>query len=141
MNILEWVVLAISSVLCLSWAYGIRTYVHQGRGISHQTVNTTMLGFTAIAMVLILNASPLHLFWLLPCCWLIGTLSLMLPFSLLSIPGRLFKEICCIGLNKNEVELNEKKVGRLTQLVNSGMSPNEAAQKVKKEFEKWGNNH
>jgi hypothetical protein len=35
-----------------------------------------------------------------PASWLCGTLSLMFPFSLLSIPGAIFLAVCTIGISQ-----------------------------------------
>lgn len=37
-----------------------------------------------------------------PVSFALGTLSLMFPFSLLSVPGRTFGVICCIGLTRRQ---------------------------------------
>lgn len=133
MKILEWAITIVAAILVLTWVYGIRTYIHRGRGVTRQTVNTTMLGLISVVAILSLGVSPLHLLWLLPISWVMGTLSLAFPFSLLSIPGRFFGLLCCIGLNKEEVARNIAKVDRLHELIKSGLSPDEAVKIVRDE--------
>lgn len=133
MKILEWAITIVAIVVAFGWAYGIRTYVRQGQGVTQQTVNTTMMGFISIVSIFLLGTSPLHLLWAFPISWLIGTLSLVFPFSLLSIPGRFFGLLCCIGLDKEEVACNTAKVNRLQELIKSGMSPDDAVKKVREE--------
>jgi uncharacterized membrane protein len=133
MKILEWAITIVATIVALGWAYGIRTYVRQGQGVTQQTVNTTMLGFISIIAILLPGISPLHLLWVLPISWLMGTFSLAFPFSLLSIPGRFFGLLCCVGLDKEEVARNTAKVDRLQELIKSGLSPDDAVKKVREE--------
>jgi hypothetical protein len=51
--------------------------------------------------VLIFGFSPFHLLWMVPVGFVLGTLSLAFPLSLLSIPGRTFGAFC-IGLTQRQ---------------------------------------
>jgi hypothetical protein len=88
----------LAALFTLIWAYGVRSYVQRGQGPSQQTVNQTMLFSVSLVLIPMLRISPFHLLWLFFASFVIGALSLTFPFSLLSIPGRLFGSICCFGL-------------------------------------------
>jgi len=96
---LGWLIWLVGSIVAVGWVYGIRHYTRRGIGVSQQTVNRTMLFFVSLIVTLSLRISPYHLLWLFPLSWVIGTLSLIFPFSLLSIPGGLFGDMCCVGLD------------------------------------------
>lgn len=101
MQFLAIVLWIVGAIVTISWAYGVRLYVRSGRGVSQQTVNQTMLFALSLLVVLIFGLSPFHLLWMFPVGSILGTLSLTFPFSVLSIPGRIFRAICCIGLARN----------------------------------------
>jgi len=96
-GILLWIV---GSLITMFWAYGIRSYVRTGHGVSQQTVNQTMMFALSLIIVPIFGLSPFHLLWMFPVGFILGTISLVFPFSLLSVPGRTFGAICCIGLTQ-----------------------------------------
>jgi len=96
---LGWLIWLVGSIVAIGWVYGIRNYTRRGIGVSQQTVNRTMLFFVSLIVTLSFQISPYHLLWLFPLGWLLGTLSLVFPFSLLSIPGGLFGDMCFVGLD------------------------------------------
>lgn len=96
-GVLLWI---IGAVLAITWAYGVRSYVRSGKGVSQQTVNQTMLFALSLLVVALFGLSPFHLLWMFPAGFILGALSLAFPFSVLSIPGRIFGAICCIGLTR-----------------------------------------
>ena len=98
-GILLWIAGALVTIF---WAYGIRSYVRTGQGVSQQTVNQTMMFAISLIVVPIFGLSSFHLLWMFPVSFALGTLSLMFPFSLLSVPGRIFGVICCIGLTRRQ---------------------------------------
>ena len=133
MEILGWILWTIGLVVGLSWSYGVRTYVRTGQGIQQQTVNQTTLILLAVVAVPLLGLSPLHLLWMLPAAFIIGMLSLAFPFSLVSFIGKPFGELCCLGLNRDEIARNRQRVERFQELVASGMSPEDAKQELEGE--------
>jgi hypothetical protein len=104
MDVLGWVLWAIGCVVSLYWAYSVRTYVRRGRSVMQQTVNQTALMFIAVVAVPLLGFSPFHALWMLPVAFIVGMLSLVFPFSLVSLIGKPFGRLCCLGLNKDEPE-------------------------------------
>jgi len=120
-----WLIWLVGLIVAVGWAFGVRTTLRSGSGITQQTVNTTMLFFVSLLVILSFRISPYHLLWLFPLSWLMGTLSLAFPFSLLSIPGGLFRGMCCIGLDWDEVQKNEERLARAKELLQEGLSPEE----------------
>ena len=95
----------VGALITMFWAYGIRSYVRSGQGVSQQTVNQTMMFTLSLIIVLIFGFSPFHLLWMFPVGFVLGTLSLAFPLSLLSVPGRTFGAFCCIGLTRRDRQL------------------------------------
>ncbi len=102
MNVLSVLLWIIGAVIMIGWAYGVRSFVRAGQGVSQQTVNQTMMFALSLVAVPLLGLSAFHLLWLFPTALILGFLSLVFPFSLISIPGRVFGTICCIGLGNNQ---------------------------------------
>ena len=98
MQFLAIIVRIVGAIVTISWVYGVRSYVRSGRGVSQQTVNQTMFFALSLLVVLIFGLSPFHRLWMFPVGFILGTLSLAFPFSVLSVPGRIFGAIWCIGL-------------------------------------------
>lgn len=131
--VLGWILWTFALVGGLSWAYGVRTYVRTGRGVTQLTVNQTMLMLAAIAAVPLLGLSPFHLLWMIPAAYIVGMFSLMFPFSLVSLIGRPFGQICCLGLDHDEVTRNTRRVQRFQELVVGGTPPEDAKQQLERE--------
>jgi NAD(P)H-hydrate repair Nnr-like enzyme with NAD(P)H-hydrate dehydratase domain len=70
---------------------------------------------------------------MIPAAFIAGMLSLAFPFSLISLVGRPFGELCCIGLDKAEIARNRERVERFQELVAGGMSPEDAKQQLERE--------
>lgn len=133
MEVLGWLLWVIGLVVGLSWSYGVRTYVRTGQGVQQQTVNQTTLILLAVIAVPLLGLSPFHLLWMLPAAFVAGMLSVAFPFSLISLIGRPFGELCCIGLDKAEIARNRERVERFQDLVAGGMSPEDAKQQLERD--------
>jgi hypothetical protein len=85
----------------------------------------------------VLWVSPFHLLWLFPASFVAGFFSIAFPFSLLSIPGRFFGRLCCIGLDPGEIARNTNRQQRFEALVMKGV-PVEEAQRLVLEEESPG---
>lgn len=117
---ISWFIWIAGLVLAMSWAFGIRHHVRSGLGLTQQTVNQTMLFFVSLVVVVALQITPLHLLWLFPVSFVLGTFSVFFPFSLLSILGKPFGYLCCVGIDKAEasrekLELEAEVQGMLKQ--------------------------
>ena len=93
------IVWILAALMTAQFVAMIRSYVRNGRGITQQTVNTAMLFALATLAVPALAVSPLHLLWLFPVSWILGSSSIVFPFSLLSLPGHYFGMLCCVRLS------------------------------------------
>jgi hypothetical protein len=134
MRIPEVMVWGVGVIIALNWVWGVRTYVRRGIGVTKQSVNQGMLFVVSLASVAVLPISSFHLFWMFPVGFVLGALSLAFPFSLLSIPGRVFGRLCTIGLDPDEVAENTAKVRRLHQSVASGTPPVEGQEQMQQSF-------
>jgi uncharacterized protein YoaH (UPF0181 family) len=135
-----WIVWGIACVIALGWCYGIRRYVRAGLGITQQTVNTTALMILAVIGIPALSLSRFHLLWVFPAAWIVGTLSLVFPFSLVSILGIPLRTVCCWGIDEASIQRQRDREARLRELVAGGVSHAEAMEQVELELPRrfWG---
>ena len=114
-----------------TWVMGIRTYTSRGSPPMKQTVNSTMLFVVALVVVPAASLLPLHLLWMFPLGWFAGTLSLVFPFSLLVIPGQLFFQLACLGLDREQISRNKARLEKLQMLViDEGITTEQARDKL-----------
>ena len=106
-GIMLWIV---GALWTFGFMYAIREDERSGKGSTKASVNMTMLFAVSLVIIPILDLSPFHLLWMFPASWGVGFLSLVFPFSLLSIPGWLFGNLCCLGVDP---ERSPKKQARL----------------------------
>jgi len=125
------IVLIVAIILIAPSIIGIRKNTRYGNIVTIQTVNTTMLWCITTLCVLIFKFSFIHLLWLFPLGFLIGTFSITFPFLLISPLGRLFGQLCCFGISKDEIMHNYVKMEMYKNLIQQGMTPEEAFEIVK----------
>lgn len=91
------IIFIIASVISISWIVGIRKLAQNG-GVTRQTVITSML-FSILTITALFSEEIwiFNLLWLFPVSWVIGTLSLAFPLSLLWIPGSIYAKIVTLG--------------------------------------------
>jgi len=135
----------------------IRRDERRGTGSTKASVTMTMLWSISLILIPVLDMSPYHLLWMFPTSSAIGFLSTVFPFlmedfkrlsgwrraisilalvllfSPLLIPGRLFWKLCCIGIDWQEAAKNRQKYDRFSKLLADGLTPKEAAQRVEQE--------
>ncbi len=130
-TIISWILYAVASVFALSWVYGIRHNVNTGQGVTMQTVNTTFLFLVSLFIVPFLKISPFHIVWMFLASFILGAMSLIFPFSLISIFGNILASIVCIGLDKEAIAENQSKIKDLQQLmVSEGLTAEQAKEKL-----------
>lgn len=136
---ISWFIWIVGLVLAVSWAFGIRQRVSSGMGLTQQTVNQTMLFFASLIGVVALQITPLHLLWLFPVGWVLGMLSIAFPFSLLSILGKPFGHLCCVGIDKAEASRRyEEKLeleAEVQEMLKQGMTQGEVVEWLSKRSE------
>lgn len=116
------------------WAQGaarsIREMVRTGEPPTMMTINWIMLSCFALLCIPVLGFSPFHAIWAVPVAFVVGSLSMVPPLSLLNYPGRAFTAVCCLGLDQSEVQRNERIHREFRELYGSnvaaGMPPEEA---------------
>lgn len=136
MEIAGYIIYGVGVLLATVWLVGIRLHTNSGQGVTMSTVNITMLFIVSLVLVPIIKLEPLHLLWMYPSSFLIGTLSLMFPFSLLSIPGNLLAKIACVGLDQSEIAIKKERINKMRELILSeNITAEEAKEKLKKNGE------
>lgn len=130
MQYVSWIILGAAGIWAFCAAYSVRYMVRRGTPPTRMTVNMIMLWWLGVLGVLLLSISPFHLLWWYPVSFAIGGLSLTFPFSLLSIPGQLFANFWCAGLDRDEIERNQRLQEKCKELylanLKAGMSSEEA---------------
>lgn len=143
MNNFEWLIFLVATVLSVSWIIGLRKLASSG-GVTRQTVITSMLFTTSTLIALFSDESRvLNLLWLFPLSWVIGTLSLAFPLSLLWIPGYVYAKIVTFGSSssKPQERKDNRQIAMFTRIVGyigqiSEESTNSIALALEKEHEK-----
>jgi hypothetical protein len=131
MQVISYVVYAIAALLTATFLLGIRTHTASGTGVTNQSVNTTFLFIVSLAVIPVGSLSPLHLLWMFLLSWVLGTLSLAFPFSLLSIPGRLVFHLACIGLDAAEIQLRRERFKKFQSLmIQKGVTAKQAREEL-----------
>ena len=134
MEILEYITYGIGVILALGWLAGIRSYTLSGQNVTIQTVNTAMLFIVSLIVVIIFKLPFFHLLWMYPVSIAFGLLSMIFPFSLLSIFGNIIGFIACLGLNPDEVKKNNDRTLRGMELVrDEGLTVDEAKKRLEEE--------
>lgn len=137
------IVFLAAAVLSVSWIIGIRKLASTG-GVTRQTVITSML-FTASTILALLSdeSKVFNLLWMFPVSWLVGTLSLAFPLSLLWIPGNIYAKIVTFGTtsSSSQADSNSHPITVVTRIVDyigqvSKESTNSIALVLEKEHKK-----
>ena len=121
-----YVVWVLGACWALMWCKAVRVFVRQGSGAQQATVNEAMLYCAAVILVPATGLSPFHLLWMFPLAHIVGQLTIMFPFSVLPLPGRLFGCFCCLGLDSQKVMARTTTVRNFQLHLLSGMPPDEA---------------
>lgn len=131
MQYVGYFIYGVGILITFGWIIGIRNYTKRGTPPTYQTINQTMLFLISLILIPSLSLSPMNLLWLFPSSWLLGALSLVMPLALLSIPGRLFANLVCIGIDWENADLNRIRIEKVRELMtNEGISAEEARTKL-----------
>lgn len=106
MEILSYVIYGVGVLLTLIWLAGIRVNTNSGQGVAATTVNTTLLFIVSLILIPALELSLFHLIWLFGASAMIGMLSGVFPFSILSVPGRVLWRLVCLGIDTSNMTEN-----------------------------------
>jgi hypothetical protein len=120
------IILIVLSILIIIISFlKIRNAAKYGERAPQSNINTTFLILISILLVLVFNIPFPHVIWMLIASIIVGHLSKIFPFILISIPAAyLIERIAYIGLNhqkiletKYEIEdtLKDIAAGKLTQ--------------------------
>lgn len=131
MKVFEWVVIALSIYLTVTFMFGIRRNTFAGVGVTIQTITTTMLWFVSFVIIYFVNVTYFHMLWILPLGLIIGSwFVLIFPVSLLQIPAGWFASLCCIGLSRQKMSENKRRYILYSDLKSDGLSHDEAMRRV-----------
>lgn len=132
MTTLEIIILVIVVLFALTWLYGIRYKMQTADRAAPNTINTTFLIFVSILIVLIFDISAYHLLWMIPASVIIGLLSLMFPFSLISFLSIPLEKIAYIGLDWNKIKKLQDDIQEVIKLMkDEKLTKEEAIKRVK----------
>lgn len=134
MKIFGIILCVISFWLVVSFAWGVRRNTKTGASVTMQTVNMAMLFFVQNLIVGIFHLNPLHFLWMIPLSFFLGILSISFPFSLLTPLGNIYAHLCCIGLDKEEIERNNERMSYFRQLKADGLQNDEAIRKATEKY-------
>ncbi|MBI2345755.1 MAG: hypothetical protein HYV03_02480 [Deltaproteobacteria bacterium] len=138
MSVGEIIVLGIAILVVLASLFSLRTHLFSGKSLQQQTVNIYMLLTIVTIVIPLAQFSSYHLLWLFPVSILLGTLSLVFPFSLLSIPGHLFGRLCLIGVDQSKMGANidryQKISKRFAELHEAGVPQDQIKKQLTDEF-------
>ena len=134
MQVVTGLLWVISIYLAVSFSWGVRRNVWTGYGISIQTVNTAMLFTLQAILVWVCGWSALNFLWMIPTAWIAGTLSLAFPFSVLSILGKFYGPICCLGLDQEVVQVNRDRLAYARELLAAGYPQAEAMRLCREKY-------
>lgn len=112
--------------LAVSFSWGVRQNTWTGFGVTIQSTNMAMLFAAQAIIVGTFDLSPLHFLWMIPLAFVLGGMSLVFPFSLLSPIGNLYGRLCCLGLDAEVVAQNKARLEYVRELVSTGHSRDEA---------------
>jgi hypothetical protein len=104
-----------------------------------QTVITALLFAVQASVVGIFGLNPLHFLWMIPVAFILGSMSAIFPFSLLSPLGQFYAGLCCIGIDRDVVELNKERLEYARELLATGHSHDEAKRMAQEKYPGMGN--
>ena len=105
LNTLGWIIWAITALLAISWAFGIRTYTKQGKPFPTTTAVQSFFLWLIAVVFLYVHYSKLHILWVAPICFLASfwlTLARRVPILtpvVLWFTG-LFVEVVTMGIKR-----------------------------------------
>ena len=131
---LGWSVFVVGTLIVFAGMWWIRKEIKAGGSVTYAVMCSNLFYCLAILGTLIIGYSPFHLLWIFPLAFLLGFLTLAFPFSEVLIPlARLYGQICCLGLDNEEIERNKARVHRVRELTERGMPREEAVKRVTQE--------
>ena len=134
MNIIGTILWVIMTWIAISLVWHIRKMVKRGTGVMIQTANIALLLVIELGMAHLLGINSLHFLWMLPVTFIIGQMTILFPFSLISPMGNIFISVCCLGLDRQTVKQNTDRWQCYRQLVIDGYSTDEAEALAKERF-------
>lgn len=137
MAVISWVVYAVALFITVSSLAHIRYKTSTGEGVPITTINGTLLFVISLIVIPAWGFSPFHVLWVFPASYILGSMSLMLPFSILSILGRPLGFLVCLGLDQDEIRKRQERVSKMQEIVYEEGCSFEEAREILIERGEW----
>jgi len=125
--IIGWIGWAVTAILAAHWIYGIRKYAANGARVS---LGNTLVGLLFVLLTIAPFARPfqkIHLLWLTPVAWAVGTFLSLSVTSLVAPFAQAFFFLCTIGIDQKRAAAKRAWVeARAAELRASGLQPLDA---------------
>lgn len=102
MHIIANIIYIICVLIAISWGILIRHRAKTEQATEKIFEVFGVLMVVSLILIPTLSLSPFHLLWMFPVSFLLGTLSLIFPFSLLWPLASLYSSLWYIGLKPNK---------------------------------------
>ena len=99
MNIINYIVLALSILITLGWSLRIREKARSEQSSEKVMELQGFLMTISIGLIFLLNISPIHLIWMLPTSFMLGLLSMTTPLKFLWVFSSIYFSIWYIGIS------------------------------------------
>lgn len=93
-----------------------------------------MLFVAQAVTVVAFGLSPFHFLWMIPAAFVLGSMSIAFPFSLITPLASLYGNLCCVGLDIEVVTQNKARLDYARELVASGHQQDEATRMALEKF-------
>lgn len=99
MNIISYIILALSILITLGWTLKIREKAKNKQATEKAKELQAFLMTVSIVLIFVLHISPFHLLWMLPTSFFLGLLSMTTPLKFLWIFSSIYFSFWYIGIN------------------------------------------
>lgn len=99
MNILNYIILALSILITLGWTLKIREKVKNEQATEKAMELQAFLMTVSIVLIFVLHISPFHLLWMLPTSFFLGLLSITTPLKFLWVFSSIYFSLWYLGIS------------------------------------------
>lgn len=99
MNIISYIILALSILITLGWSLKIREKAKNEQATEKAMELQAFLMTASIVLIFLLHISPFHLLWMLPTSFFVGLLSMSTPLKFLWVFSSIYFSFWFIGIS------------------------------------------
>lgn len=99
MNILSYIILALSILITLGWSLKIREKAKNEQATEKSMELQAFLMTVSIVLIFLLHISPFHLLWMLPTSFFLGLLSMTTPLKFLWVFSSIYFSFWYLGIS------------------------------------------